>query len=143
VARKGSPDSEPLWSDLPLQPDPAQKKSEPPDWALPSWDSIDGTELEVAAVRAVAPARVDAVPASTEFTLKILGVSEVTRAVRDAVRADASLRDVWVEGEVGRVTVSSAGTAISLSRTNAASWPASSSATIGWRPRSRPEPGCG
>jgi len=29
--------------------------------------------------------------------------------VRDAVRAEASLRDVWVEGEVGRVTVSSAG----------------------------------
>ena len=37
------------------------------------------------------------------------GVSEVTRAVRDAVRADPDLRDVWVEGEVGRVTISSAG----------------------------------
>jgi exodeoxyribonuclease VII large subunit len=43
------------------------------------------------------------------FGLKILGVSEVARAVRDAVRADERLRDVWVEGEVGRVTVSSAG----------------------------------
>jgi exodeoxyribonuclease VII large subunit len=43
------------------------------------------------------------------FALKILGVTEVTRAVRDAVRADGDLRDVWVEGEVGRVTVSSAG----------------------------------
>ena len=31
------------------------------------------------------------------------------RAVRDAVRADDRLRDLWVEGEVGRVTVSSAG----------------------------------
>jgi exodeoxyribonuclease VII large subunit len=41
--------------------------------------------------------------------LRILQVSEITRAVRDAVRADAGLRDVWVEGEVGRVTVSSAG----------------------------------
>jgi exodeoxyribonuclease VII large subunit len=49
------------------------------------------------------------VPSESAFALKILGVSEVTRAVRDAVRADASLRDVWVEGEVGRVTVSSAG----------------------------------
>jgi exodeoxyribonuclease VII large subunit len=48
-------------------------------------------------------------PSQPKFTLKILGVSEVTRAVRDAVRADADLRDVWVEGEVGRVTVSSAG----------------------------------
>jgi exodeoxyribonuclease VII large subunit len=43
------------------------------------------------------------------FGLKILNVSEVTRAIRDAVRADERLRDVWVEGEVGRVTVSSAG----------------------------------
>jgi exodeoxyribonuclease VII large subunit len=36
-------------------------------------------------------------------------VSDVTRAVREAVRGDERLRDVWVEGEVGRVTVSSAG----------------------------------
>jgi exodeoxyribonuclease VII large subunit len=109
VTRKGSPDSDPLWGDLPLQPDPAQKKSEPPDWALPSWDSIEGTEPEVAAPRIATPPSVDAVLAATEVMLKILGVSEVTRAVRDAIRADASLRDVWVEGEVGRVTVSSAG----------------------------------
>lgn len=44
-----------------------------------------------------------------ESGLRILGVSEVTRAVRDAVRSEPVLRDVWVEGEVGRVTVSSAG----------------------------------
>jgi exodeoxyribonuclease VII large subunit len=43
------------------------------------------------------------------FGLTILGVSDVTRAVREAVRSDDRLRDVWVEGEVGRVTVSSAG----------------------------------
>jgi len=36
-------------------------------------------------------------------------VSDVTRAVREAVRSDERLRDVWVEGEVGRVTISSAG----------------------------------
>lgn len=41
--------------------------------------------------------------------LRILGVSEVTRAVREAIRAEEGLRDVWVEGEVGRVTVSTAG----------------------------------
>jgi len=40
---------------------------------------------------------------------RILGVSEVARAVKAAVRADESLQDLWVEGEVGRVTVSSAG----------------------------------
>ncbi len=41
--------------------------------------------------------------------LRIYGVSEVTRAVREAIRSDERLRDVWVEGEVGRVMVSSAG----------------------------------
>jgi exodeoxyribonuclease VII large subunit len=40
---------------------------------------------------------------------RILGVSDVTRAIRGAVRADPRLLDLWVEGEVGRVTVSSAG----------------------------------
>ena len=43
------------------------------------------------------------------FGLRILNVSEVARAIREAVRADPLLADVWVEGEVGRVTVSSAG----------------------------------
>jgi exodeoxyribonuclease VII large subunit len=43
------------------------------------------------------------------FELRIFGVTEITRSIRDAVRAQAELRDVWVEGEVGRVTVSSAG----------------------------------
>jgi exodeoxyribonuclease VII large subunit len=43
------------------------------------------------------------------FGLRVLGVSEVTRAVRGAVRQDPRLADLWVEGEIGRVTVSSAG----------------------------------
>ena len=43
------------------------------------------------------------------FGIRILGVSEVTRAIRGAVRADERLADLWVEGEIGRVTVSSAG----------------------------------
>ena len=41
--------------------------------------------------------------------LRIYGVSEITRAIREAIRADERLRDLWVEGEVGRVTISSAG----------------------------------
>ncbi len=40
---------------------------------------------------------------------RILGVAEVTRLVRDTLRAERGLRDVWVEGEVGQVSVSSAG----------------------------------
>jgi exodeoxyribonuclease VII large subunit len=43
------------------------------------------------------------------FGLRILRVSEVTRAVRTAIRQDPRLVDLWVEGEIGRVTVSSAG----------------------------------
>lgn len=43
------------------------------------------------------------------FGLRILSVSEATRTIRGVVTADPRLRDVWVEGEVGRVTISSAG----------------------------------
>jgi exodeoxyribonuclease VII large subunit len=53
-----------------------------------------------------------AAPGSTApgtFGVRILGVSEVTRAIRSAVREDPRLADLWVEGEIGRVTVSSAG----------------------------------
>lgn len=39
----------------------------------------------------------------------VLGVGEAARAIQSAIRADDRLRDLWVEGEVGRVTVSSAG----------------------------------
>jgi exodeoxyribonuclease VII large subunit len=67
-----------------------------PDGLLPSWD-------DEAAPSSPAPA-----PPGT-FGLRILAVSDVTRAVREAVRTDERLRDLWVEGEVGRVTVSSAG----------------------------------
>ena len=43
------------------------------------------------------------------FGVRILAVSEVTRAIRGAVRSDPRLADLWVEGEIGRVTISSAG----------------------------------
>jgi exodeoxyribonuclease VII large subunit len=43
------------------------------------------------------------------FGIRILGVSEATRVIRGAVRAEPRLADLWVEGEVGRVTISSAG----------------------------------
>ena len=137
MTRKGPPDSDPLWGSLPDDDSGASGSGrvEPPDWALPSWDAISDADAGPALRRVAGkPASVPPTPTPTptptpqapsaqaaavpivpvvqpqpEFTLKILGVSEVTRAVRDAVRADAGLRDVWVEGEVGRVTVSSAG----------------------------------
>jgi exodeoxyribonuclease VII large subunit len=40
---------------------------------------------------------------------RIVTVSEAARAIASVVRADDQLRDLWVEGEVGRVTISSAG----------------------------------
>jgi exodeoxyribonuclease VII large subunit len=75
---------------------------EPPAWALPAWDAIGAPGQGPAAPRA--PTN----PPGT-FGLRILNVSDVARAIREAVRADERLRDVWVEGEVGRVTISSAG----------------------------------
>ena len=77
-------------------------RSDPPDWALPSWDSVRADEGPGPA----APRR--AAPPGT-FDVRVLGVSEVTRAVRSAVAADPRLADLWVEGEISRVTISSAG----------------------------------
>ena len=95
------------------------RRSEPPDWALPGWSEVDDADpLTQRRVPAEGPARSGA-PAGPPtrplagppgtFGVRILAVSEVTRAVRGAVRADPRLVDLWVEGEVGRVTVSSAG----------------------------------
>jgi exodeoxyribonuclease VII large subunit len=82
---------------------------EPPDWALPAWDAIDPLPRRGDTTPSgPSGATGTAIPAGT-FGLRVLGVSEVTRAVRDALRGDPRLADVWVEGEVGRVTISSAG----------------------------------
>jgi exodeoxyribonuclease VII large subunit len=85
---------------------------EPPDWALPSWDAISADPAD-RALRPVGPG-VPATPAAPPsapgtFGVRILGVSEVTRSIRGAVRSDPRLSDLWVEGEIGRVTISSAG----------------------------------
>ena len=74
---------------------------EPPDWALPGWDHVEALPA-TPAVRAVPPT-----PGA--FGVRILKVSEVTRTIRGAVRAEPRLTDLWVEGEVGRVTISTAG----------------------------------
>lgn len=70
-----------------------------PPWVLPSWDALEPPEP--------GGRRSPGVPGT--FGLRIWSVAEVTRAIRAVVRADERLRELWVEGEVGRVTISSAG----------------------------------
>ncbi len=87
--------------------------TEPPDWALPAWDAIDAAPPErTRAAEGAAPASGRSAPGPVvpgAVGLRIYSVSEITRTIREVVRADERLRDVWVEGEVGRVTISSAG----------------------------------
>lgn len=94
------------------------RRDEPPDWVLPSWDQVIADEQPAAPnSERRTTARPAPVPSADQtsyappgtFGLTILAVSDVTRAVREAVRGDERLRDVWVEGEIGRVTISSAG----------------------------------
>jgi exodeoxyribonuclease VII large subunit len=92
---------------------------DPPDWALPSWDAIPADPADrTDRLRPVGPGSTGTSgdpglgrppEAPGTFGVRILGVSEVTRAIRGAVRSDPRLADLWVEGEIGRVTVSSAG----------------------------------
>jgi len=56
----------------------------------------------------IEPIEPSVAPSGT-FGLHILKVSEATRAIATLVRADDQLRDLWIEGEVGRVTISTAG----------------------------------
>ncbi len=60
---------------------------------LPNWDAVAGGGGETGPA---APGRVRS-------------VSDVALAIRQAVRGDEALRDLWVEGEVSRFVVSSAG----------------------------------
>jgi exodeoxyribonuclease VII large subunit len=96
--------------------------ADPPDWALPGWDTVDPDEPIGVPVHGGwrrdaphepvdpgTPSASTAPAAPGTFGLRILQVSEVTRAVRTAIRQDPRLVDLWVEGEIGRVTVSSAG----------------------------------
>ena len=61
--------------------------SEPPDWALPSWDAHD---TRIARPRSTP---LEPQPILGEFGPRILAVSDITRAVRDAVRGDERLKE--------------------------------------------------
>ncbi|HEY8799305.1 MAG TPA: exodeoxyribonuclease VII large subunit, partial [Candidatus Limnocylindrales bacterium] len=85
---------------------------------LPGWDELEagsdtgsgpGSGRGPAGESAFASDPSQPVVAPGTYGLRILGVSEVARAIREAVRSDPRLADLWVEGEVGRVTVSTAG----------------------------------
>ena len=124
MTRGRPPQSEPLWGDS-LPEEPADRKPaahEPPDWALPAWDTVPAEPDDIGprpkptagAPAAPPPAAPTTTPPmgpvaqppavvppvgralAAESTLRILGVSEVTRAIRDAVRAEPTLREVWV-----------------------------------------------
>ncbi len=131
MSRRNQPPGDSLWDDFPFESSGSESSgSQPPDWALPSWDALPAEEADRKPDRSdrtaerprlgrqPAPARLVESPRPVEpapalepaaSNLRILQVSDVTRAIRDAVRAEPILRDVWVEGEVGRVTVSAAG----------------------------------
>ena len=95
----------------------SSRGTDPPEWALPSWDTVGPDPDEPIRPPAGRPASGRPGPAPVPgpamapgtFGIRILAVSEVTRAVRGAIRQDPRLVDLWVEGEIGRVTVSSAG----------------------------------
>ncbi len=84
---------------------PMRSGDGPPDALLPPWDAVPD---ETAGPRAVLAPR-EAGGAADAPAFKVRTVSEVARALRDRVRSDEAMRNLWVEGEVSRYTVSTAG----------------------------------
>jgi len=75
------------------------------DWLLPGWD--DGAPpAGPGAPGASAPPPPGPTPMAGP---RIRSVAEVTREIKDRLRAVPMLRDLWVEGEVGQVSMSAAG----------------------------------
>ena len=70
----------------------------PRDALLPPWDAVPDE-----GAGGPGPSPADLGP------LRVRTVSEVARALKDRVRSDEDLRSLWVEGEVSRYTVSTAG----------------------------------
>jgi exodeoxyribonuclease VII large subunit len=91
---------------LPLDDEPPHPAEAPPSPALP--DAIPPRPVEASSPMSALPT--DAPASRPERALpRILAVTELTAQIKTTLRAAPGLRDVWVEGEVGQVTVSSAG----------------------------------
>jgi exodeoxyribonuclease VII large subunit len=65
---------------------------------LPPWDAVPDERVAGSAT-----------PPAEATALRVHTVSEVARALRERVRSDEAMRSLWVEGEVSRYTVSTAG----------------------------------
>ncbi len=93
-----------------LRHDPAAPEG-PPDPEPPPWGEGGAPTPQPPATRSPAPPpsapRIS--PAAAPSTSRIWTVGDVTRVVREVLRAEPAFRDLWVEGEVGQVTISAAG----------------------------------
>jgi exodeoxyribonuclease VII large subunit len=106
-----------------LRPDPAPSDGppgpEPPPWAGEPAQPVAPPRTPAGELPHVGPAAghagraPDAGPVAPSATgspaSRIWSVGDVTRAIRDVVRGQPAFQDLWVEGEVGQVTVSAAG----------------------------------
>jgi len=81
---------------------------EPPPWAE-SLTPPAGRPSSAVAPRARQPWPRPATPVPGAVASRVWSVGDVTRVIRDVVRGEPALRDLWVEGELGQVTVSAAG----------------------------------
>ena len=46
MSRKGPPESDPLWAEMPADDSATRSgKTDPPDWALPAWDSFEDSPV--------------------------------------------------------------------------------------------------
>ena len=79
--------------------------SEPVDRPWDAWLRPGAAERTAPGV----PAETDVDAAPNLSGPRIRSVGELTRIVRDRLRGAPDLRDVWVEGEIGQVSISAAG----------------------------------
>jgi exodeoxyribonuclease VII large subunit len=96
------------WLDRPTAETPSREPGQP---LLPGWDEPPHPADQFSLSRPAPAVRGGGVTSQRAATPgpHIHAVGELTRLIRDTFRAEPRLRDVWVEGEMGQVTVSAAG----------------------------------